>query len=186
MEEKELLNLIKKNYGAIAEDLLESKRVEEIKDAIEGFLDQKLIGDDLLSLRYKKLRSGEEKKPTLWSGPKGIYPKEGLKYLNHWLNYLEQYLDSKRIKNRLEDKNLWVESHIENGEEHLFIGDKKDRGQHTHVIRGRTGEIRIDEKDIGPQLLASKIESTLEVTLVGGQKIRSVRGILEFIKEIDE
>jgi hypothetical protein len=183
MEEKKLLKLIKSNYGAIAEDLLESKRVDEIKTAIEAFLDQKLTGNDLLSLRYKKFRSGSETIPTLWSDEKGLYPRNGLAYLKNWLNYLEQYLDAKRVKNRLENENLWVESHIESGEEHLFIGDKDKRGQHVHVIRGRTGELRVDEKDLAPQHLVSKVESTLEVTLVSGQKVRSVKGILEFIKD---
>jgi hypothetical protein len=185
MEEKELLKLIKSKYAAIQNNLLETIKVEEIKTVTETLLDQKLIGDDLLSLQYKKFKSGSQKRPTLWSDRKGLYPSNGLEYLNNWFEFLKQYLENKRIKNRLENEGLWVQSHIENNEEHLFIGEKNDKNQHIHIIRGRTGELRIDEKDLNPQNLVSKVESTLEVTLSNGQKIRSVKGILEFIKESD-
>ena len=87
----------------------------------------------------------------------------------------------KKIRKRLESKGLWVESVIDGGAEHLFIGKREDKyGRKVHIILDtRTGEIRIDKSDKTPHDLIEKVDTIL--TLKTGEKIRSTRGSLEFI-----
>ena len=87
-------------------------------------------------------------------------------------------MTEKKIINRLEDKNLWVESRTQGNEQHLFVGDKSNNGEKVHLIFGETGEIRIDKKDQSPSELVKKVESIL--TKIDGSIIKTT---LEFFKE---
>ena len=83
----------------------------------------------------------------------------------------------KKIINRLEDKNLWVESRTQGNEQHLFVGDKQNNGEKVHLIFGETGEIRIDKKDQSPNEIVRKVEAVL--TNLDGSMVRTT---LEFFK----
>lgn len=56
MSEEEIIRLIKSKSQAIAENLLLSTELTEVKEKIEKFLDDNLKGDGLLSLRYRKFK----------------------------------------------------------------------------------------------------------------------------------
>ena len=157
--------------------MLLSTELKEIKKKIEQFLDQNLKGDSLLSLRYRKFKlSGKPR--TLWSGTGGFPAGSGKDWIKPYLDFFEKYIAEKKIINRLENKNLWVESRTQGKEQHLLVGDKKSNGEKVHLIFGETGEIRIDKKNIPPNEIFRKVESIL--TKLDGSIVKST---LEFFNE---
>lgn len=176
MNEEEIIKLIKSKSQAIEENLLLSAELTEVKEKIEDFLDQKLKGDSLLTLRYRKFKLSSRSK-GLWSDMSG-FPSSGQNWVEPYIGFFEQYITEKKIINRLEDKNLWVESRTQGNEQHLLIGDKQNDGQKVHLIFGETGEIRIDKKDQPPAEVFRKVESVL--TKPDGSAVKST---LEFFKE---
>ena len=148
MTEEEIIKLIKSKSQAIEENLLLATELTEVKEKIEQFLDQNIKGDNLLALRYRKFKL-PGKPRTLWSTTNG-FPVGGKEWIGGYVNFFEQHITEKKIINRLEDKNLWVESRNQGNEQHLFVGDKQNNGEKVHLIFGETGEIRIDKK-INPQ-----------------------------------
>jgi hypothetical protein len=176
MTEEEIIKLIKSKSQAIEESLLLTKELEEVKEKIEQFLDQNIKGDSLLALRYRKFKL-PGKPRTLWSNTSG-YPIGGKEWISGYINFFEQFITEKKIINRLEDKNLWVESRTQGNEQHLFVGDKQNNGEKVHLIFGETGEIRIDKKDQSPNELVKKVEAVL--TNLDGSIVKTT---LEFFKQ---
>ena len=159
MTEEEVIKLIKSKSQAIEEKLLLTSELEDVKEKIENFLDQNIKGESLLALRYRKFKS-PGKPRTLWSGANG-YPADGKEWITPYINFFEQYITEKKIINRLENDNLWVESRTQGNEQHLFVGEKQNSGEKVHLVFGETGEIRIDKKDQQPSELMRKVEATL-------------------------
>lgn len=176
MKEEEIIRLIKSKSQTIEENLLLSSELKEIKDEIEKFLDQKLIGESLLALRYRKFKIISRGR-ALWSDMHD-FPQDGKGWIKPYIDFFEKFITEKKIINRLEDKKLWVESRTQGNEQHLLIGNKDDGGEKTHLILGETGEIRIDKKDKSPSEVIRKVESIL--TKPNGEIIKST---LEFFKE---
>ena len=156
--------------------MLLTVELTEVKEKIEQFLDQNIKGDSLLALRYRKFKL-PGKPRTLWSDTSG-FPMGGKEWINGYINFFEQYITEKKIINKLEDKNLWVESRIQGNEQHLFIGDKQNNGGKVHLIFGETGEIRIDKEDQSPGELVKKVEAVL--TNIDGSIVKTT---LEFFKK---
>lgn len=76
-----------------------------------------------------------------------------------------------RITKKLEDENHWVRANFENGEIHLFMGERKDdEGNHVHIILGKTGEVRVDPKDQNP---AELLKQVLALTTKEGKTIKA-------------
>ena len=97
----------------------------------------------------------------------------------HWfIDFFEKYIAGKKIINRLENQNLWVESRTQGREQHLLVGEKKRNGEKVHLIVGETGEIRIDKKDIPPSEIFRKVDSILSK-----QDGSIVKSTLEFFNE---
>ncbi|KKT21217.1 MAG: hypothetical protein UW04_C0008G0005 [Parcubacteria group bacterium GW2011_GWB1_43_8] len=176
MTEEEIIKLIKSKSQAIEENLLLTTELEEVKEKIEQFLDQNIKGDSLLALRYKKFKLSSKPR-TLWSNTSG-YPIRGKEWISGYINFFEQFITEKKIINRLEDKNLWVESRTQGNEQHLFVGDKQNNGEKVHLIFGETGEIRIDKKDQSPNEIVKKVEAVL--TNLDGSIVKTT---LEFFKQ---
>jgi hypothetical protein len=176
MDEKEIIKLIKSKTKAIEENLLLSNELTAIKEKIEQFLERKLKGNSLLSLRYRKFKITNKSK-GLWSDAHG-FPIEGKKWIQPYLDFFKKYIAEKQIINRLESENLWVESRSQEDKQHLFIGEKQDNGRKVHLVFGETGEIRIDKKDRVPGEVFKKVESVL--TKRDGTIVKST---LEFFKE---
>lgn len=176
MNEEEVIKLIKSKSQAIAENLLLSTELTEIKEKVEKFIDDNLKGDGLLSLRYRKFKISSKSR-GLWSDTNG-FPIGGQEWVKPYIDFFEQYITEKKIISRLESKNLWVESRTQGNEQHLLVGDKENNGQKVHLIFGETGEIRIDKKDQPPAEVFRKVESVL--TKADGSTIKST---LEFFKE---
>lgn len=83
----------------------------------------------------------------------------------------------KTIKKRLETEGLFVESRTQDEDLHLLVGKKDGSGNKAHIIiDGKTGEIRVDDKDQAPEEVVNKIETVL--TLKSGRKIKSTREAL--------
>lgn len=176
-KEKELISLIKSKIQAIEENLLLSSELSEIKEKVEKFLDQNLKGNNLLALRYRKFKLSSKSR-TLWSDTNG-FPINGKEWIKPYLDFFEFYITEKKIVNRLEDENLWVETRTQGNEQHLLIGDKKAKeGEKVHLIFGETGEIRIDKKDQNPNEVFRKVESVL--TKSDGSIIKTT---LEFFRD---
>jgi hypothetical protein len=176
MDEKELIRLIKSKSQVIEENLLLSTELKEVKEKIEAFLDQNIKGDNLLFLRYRKFKLSNRSK-GLWSDMHG-FPSNGQDWIKPYISFFEQYITEKKIINRLEQENLWVESRTQGLEQHLLIGDKQNNGQKVHIVLGETGEIRIDKKDQSPIELIRKVEAVL--TIANGNIVKTT---LEFFKE---
>lgn len=176
MNEQEVVKLIKSKEGAVAEALLLSGELTDVKVEVEKFLDKNLMGDSLLGLRYRKFKA-TNKSSVLWSNEHG-YPVNGQDWIKPYIDFFEKFLAEKRLKNRLENENLWVESVAQGEEQHLMVGEKSGTGEKVHVIFGETGEIRIDKKDQSPAELFKKIEGVL--TRPDGTIIKST---VEFFKE---
>ncbi len=176
MNEEEIIRLIKSKSQAIEENLLLSTELTDIKEKIEKFLDENLTGDNLLPLRYRKFKLGGKPR-TLWSDTGG-FPMGDKDWIKPYIDFFEQYITEKKIINRLEDENLWVESRTQGNEQHLLIGEREKNGDKVHLIFGETGEIRIDKKDQPPAEVFRKVESVL--TKADGSSIKST---LEFFKE---
>lgn len=155
--------------------MLLSTELTEIKEKIKQFLDQNLKGDGLLSLRYRKFKLSGSR--PLWSDASD-FPADGKDWIKPYIDFFEQYITEKKIINRLEDENLWVESRTQGNEQHLLVGDKQGNGGKVHLVFGETGEIRIDKKDQSPSEIFRKVESVL--TKCDG---RIVKSTLEFFKE---
>lgn len=176
MTEEEIIKLIKSKSQAISENLLLTVELTEVKEKIEQFLDLNIGGDSLLALRYRKFKL-PGKSRTLWSSTNG-FPTGGKEWISAYISFFEQYITEKKIINRLEDKNLWVESRTRGNEQHLFVGDKQNNGEKVHLIFGETGEIRIDKKDQVPDELVKKVEAVL--TNIDGSMVKTT---LEFFKK---
>ena len=175
MNTEEIIKLIKSKSRAIEENLLLSTELTEVKEKIEKFLDQNLQGDNLLSLRYRKFKFSSKSK-TLWSNING-FSMGGEDWIKPYIDFFEQYITEKKIINRLESKNLWVESRTQGHEQHLLVGNKQNNGGKVHLIFGETGEIRIDKKDQSPSEIFEKVESVL--TKLDGNIVKST---LEFFR----
>ncbi|MDD4333157.1 MAG: hypothetical protein PHT51_03525 [Patescibacteria group bacterium] len=172
--ESELIKLVKSKIEAIDEDLLRPDELENIKQKIENFLDEKLRGESLLALRYRKFRAQTR---TLWNDSNG-FATNGKEYINPYFNFFEQYISEKKIRQRLADEDLWVESVTQGDEQHIMIGKRdNDSGDKVHIVMGKTGEIRIDGKDKAPVEVLRKAESIL--TTADGKTIKTT---LEFFK----
>lgn len=178
MKEEDLIKLIKTKSQIIEENLLLSNEIKEIKDELEKFLDEKLIGESLLALRYRKFKI-ISKSRVLWSDMHG-FPQNGKDWIKPYVDFFEKFITEKKLINRLENEEFWVESRTQGNEQHLLIGKKDDsNGEKTHLILGETGEIRIDKKDKLPSELLRKVEAIL--TKTNGETIKST---IEFFKEI--
>ncbi len=94
MSEEEIIKLIKLKSQAIAENLLLSKELTEIKNEIENFLDQNLEGDDLLSLRYRKFKISSRPR-TLWSDESG-FPVDGQSWIKPYIDFLSNTLPRRK------------------------------------------------------------------------------------------
>ena len=175
MKEEEIIRLIKSKSQAIDENLFLSTELTEIKDEIKEFLDHNLKSGGLLSLRYRKFKLSGSR--PLYSDASG-FPASGKDWVKPYLDFFEQYITEKKIINRLEGKNLWVESRTQGNEQHLLVGDKQGNGGKVHLVFGETGEIRIDKKDQSPSDIFRKVESVL--TKLDGSIVKST---LEFFKE---
>lgn len=176
MNEEELIKFIKSKSQAIADNLLLSTELTEIKEKIEKLLNQNLKDDGLLSLRFRKFKLSS-KPIILWSDTNG-FPMDGGNWIKPYIDFFEKYIAEKKIISRLESEKLWVESRTQDNEQHLLIGDKQNDGQKVHLIFGETGEIRIDKKDQSPAEVFRKVESVL--TKFDGSIVKST---LEFFKE---
>lgn len=76
-----------------------------------------------------------------------------------------------KISKKLENENYWVQANFQNGEIHFIIGDKKEDGErHVHIILGKEGAIRVDQKDQPPAELLTQI---LAITTKDGKKIKA-------------
>jgi hypothetical protein len=178
MTEKEILKIIWLNQQSLEENLLKTEDVKKVWESLLNFLDQ-MPNTSIIYLRYQKLK--RSKMWTWWTNRAG-YPAG-----NPWqdmfrpfLNILEQYLAEKTIKERIDSKDFFVESRIQGEDQHIFIGDRKSNGDKAHItIDGKTGEIRIDDKDQQPEEFVHKIETIL--ILKNGKKIRTTRELLEEI-----
>jgi hypothetical protein len=180
MDEQGIYRLVRTKEQAIAENLLLPGELQSLKEEIVGFLDERLTDESLLSMRYRKLKA-ELRSHTLWANGTG-YPVDGPGFIRPWVDVLEQHLGDKAVKKRLEDKDLWVESKVQGGDEHLFIGSKHGSGEKVHlVIDGQTGEIRVDPKDQVPHDLLQRVEVIL--TTKDRKRILSTRGALVFLEE---
>jgi len=176
MNEEEITKLIKSKTQAIEENLLLSTELTEIKEKIEKFLDQNLQGDSLLSLRYRKFKLPS--KSRIFLSDTSGFPMSGKDWIRPYFDFFERYISKKKIKNRLENENLWVESRIQGNEQHLLVGDKQNNSEKVHLIFGETGEIRVDKKDQSPSEIFRKVESVL--TKPDGSIVKST---LEFFKD---
>jgi len=178
MDEQEIIKLINSKREAIEENLIPSSQLQEIKEKIKEFLDEKLTGESILDLRYKKFKSSGEK--TLWSDVEGGYPinrLECLLWISPWIDFFEKYIAEKTIKQRLENENLWVEARTKGNELHLLAGEKDKNGKIHVVIDEITSEIRIDKKNQAPNGLLKKIDAIL--TTKKGKKIITTMQFLE-------
>lgn len=85
----------------------------------------------------------------------------------------------KKIIQRLENENLWVESRIDGDAQHMFIGGKNQNdGKKIHLIFGETGEIRIDKSDKKPSDMLKSVISVLKKD--NGDTVKST---IEFFNE---
>jgi len=176
MREEEIIKVIKTKSQAIEENLLLTNELTEVKEEIEKFLDQNLQGDTMLALRYRKFKLSSKPR-TLWSDTSG-FPSGGKDWIKPYIDFFEQYIAEKKIKNRLEDEDLWVESRTQGNEQHLLVGKKDAVGEKVHLIVGETGEIRIDKKDQPPSEILRKVQSVL--TKPDGSVVKTT---IEFFKE---
>lgn len=158
------------------ENLLLAEETQEIKEAIEKFLDENLTGDNILALRYRKFK--RTKRIPLWKDTNG-YPTEKFKYISPWIDFFEKYYAEKTIKQRLENENLWAESRTRGEELHLLIGEKEKGGKKVHlIIDETTGEIRVDRKDQSPESILKQVKAVL--TTRDGKEIQTT---MEFLEE---
>src|SRR5947209_327020 len=116
MDEQEIYQLVRTKAPAIAENLLLPGELRSLKETIMKFLDERLVDESLLSMRYRKLKA-ELGSQTLWTRENG-YPAGGPRFIGPWIEMLEQYLGEKAVKKRLEEKDLWVESRVQGKDEH--------------------------------------------------------------------
>ena len=180
-QEKEIFKLIKSKQAAILENLVKSSDLEAIKKTIQEFLDNNLTGESLLALKYKKFRSPGGKNYVFLTNDSG-YPVEGRggeRWIQSYFDFFERFIAEKVLVRRIENDNFWIESRVQNNEQHLFIGDRKNKnGEKAHLILGETGEIRIDKKDMHPSEITKKIE--LILTKKDGSIIKTT---MEFLNE---
>jgi hypothetical protein len=176
MREEEIIKVIKAKSQAIEENLLLTKELTEVKEEIETFLDRNLKGDSILALRYRKFKRSSEPR-TLWSDTGG-FPSGGKNWIKPYIDFFEQYIAEKTIKNRIEDENFWVESRTQGNEQHFLVGKKDAVGDKVHLIVGETGEIRIDKRDQPPNEILRRVQSVL--TKADGSVVKTT---LEFFKE---
>jgi hypothetical protein len=76
-----------------------------------------------------------------------------------------------RITKRLESEKYWVNASFQGEEIHLIVGDKEDdEGRHVHLILGKSGGIRQDEKDLTAADLLKKV---IAITTKDGTEIKA-------------
>lgn len=179
MTSEEIYKLIKRKEAAVRENLLPADELKTLKKNIEEFLDKNLKEGSLLYLRYKKFKDLNRR--PLWKDETGKYPIESQVYIKPWIEIFEQYLGEKKIKRRIENEGLWVQSTTEGNDIHILIGERDGSSNKVHLVLGKTGEIRIDSKDQAPHDILEKVEATL--TTNKGEKIRITRDVLEFLED---
>jgi hypothetical protein len=174
MNENDVIKLIKSKQEAIDMDLLLAKDLQEFILTLERFLDANLQGDDILSLEYKKFKLTEAKRyRAAWSTSSGYPAEKSSQQVHPWVEFFEKFIAKKTLVGRLEDQNLWVESRTQNGNQHLLVGEKDNKGEKVHiVIDSGTGEIRIEKKDQDPSEIFEQIEATL--TLKDGRRVKTL------------
>jgi len=172
MDEIEILKLIKSKEEAISKNIIPSKEFRGIIKALEDFLDLHLNQDDILSLEYQKFKKTQAKRfRAIWDHDG--YPIDGQIQIRPWKDFFERYITNKKIINRLEDENLWVESRAQGKDQHLFIGNKDDKTKKVHlIIDNGTGEIRVDRTDQMPSEILKRVEAIL--TTKDGRKVKSI------------
>lgn len=175
MNEEQIIKLIHQHRQAIDENLLMSSELEQLQGSLEAFLDKKLTGTDILSLRYRKFMAPGAKARTLWSTENG-YPIGGQAYIQPWIAFFEKYLAGKTIKERLETDNLFVEARTRGSDLTLLVGERSE-GEKAHIVIDEdTGEIRVDPKDAPPSTVLKKIETVL--TTWEGNRIQTTMDFL--------
>lgn len=179
MTSEEIYKLIKEKEVAIRDNLLTADELDTLKKKIEEFLDINLKEGSLLFLRYRKFKDLNRR--PLWKNATGKYPIESQIYINPWIEIFEQYLGEKKIKRRIENEGLWVQSTIEEDDIHIFTGERDGSPDKVHLVLGKTGEIRIDSKDQTPHDILEKVEAILKTKR--GEKVRVTRDVLEFLED---
>lgn len=181
-EEKPLLEALgnlKKIQKLIAEGLARSEEKQQVFEDVKQ--KAQLFQDELYKRKAEKIG-----KITIWSKQThdGFVASDESSQLQPWIDLFENYLGQGKIKKRLENEGLWVQSNIQGEDEHLFIGKRDGSKDKVHiVIDSGTGEVRIDPKDQAPHDLVEKVETVL--TTKTGEKIRSTHTSLEFLEETE-
>ena len=177
MTEEELTKSIKSKRAAINEELLTTAELRALQAEIQNFADEHIQGDSLFALRYRKFRHPERPR-TLWSDSNGLYPRGGAEWIKPWIDIIDQYLTEKKIKARLEDDQLWVQTNLDKNDQHMFIGEKDaSGGKKVHLIFGEGGDIRFDKNDEAPENVLKKVQSVL--TTKDGKQIISTMEFLD-------
>jgi hypothetical protein len=98
------------------------------------------------------------------------------------MNRKEMDSSTRKIKKRLEEKDLWIETRSQGEDVHILVGKRDGTGNKVHiVVDGKTAEIRIEDNQIVPQGIIKLIESTL--TLNDGRVVRFSRELLDIASE---
>jgi len=84
----------------------------------------------------------------------------------------------KTIKQTYKDKDVFIESRSQGGDQHILMGKRDGGSKKAHVIIDEeNGSIRLEDNREEPTNIVSKIETTF--TLHDGKKITSTRGATE-------
>lgn len=187
-----LLEEIDSVYHLGDQELLESKRLEELEDKIRFELKTYVenLNDEITSLKFKKLNSGWRN--VLKSGFHNRKIAESK--LEKWKEFLidvsvpnEKPIGThevKTIKNRFKTEDLFIESRSQDEDLHLLIGKRDGTSDKAHVVvDGKTAEIRVEDDQQEPTDLVEKVESIL--TLKGGKRLRVTREAIEELSSKD-
>lgn len=153
---------------------------EEKDDAIELAKDTtSLFTNEILKRKAEKLKS----KMVFTNLPKPgnlFLPESDANQLDEWINILEEYKATRKIKSELSSEKIHVQSVVDGEDQHIFITEKGST-EHTHLILdGGTGEIRIDPKDKSPHGLIKSVEAKLE--LKTGETVQITKTALSFVE----
>lgn len=183
---REWLLVIKKDLELGNQSLIKSERLSNDKHKIEDeILEIKNELSEVEQLRFEKIKNPLRNLPKtgMFVG-KAEVDKELLPLKNYLQFLFEQYSRTK-VKQLLEDEELWVKSQIDGEDTHFFIGDKTHSIEKVHLISdGQTGELRIDPKDKNPHDLLTKVTVIMETK--SGKKIQSTKTSLEFLENNEE
>lgn len=187
-----LLEEIDSAYHLGDQELLESKRLEELENKIrselKGYVESK--NDEIALLKFNKLNSG-------WRNvlKSGFHNRETAESkLEKWREFLIEISmpnekpigtdEVKTIKNRFKTEGLFIESRSQDEDLHLLIGKRDGTAEKAHVVvDGKTAEIRVEDNQQEPTDLVEKVESIL--TLKGGKKLRVTREAIEELSSED-